>query len=386
MKILSRFLYVLPFVVLFSCFNDDQVPEQSYYGSEYENLLRATLDIDVEANGPLDYTFNFPEHFGRNPSTFDNDLATLGRVLFYDKKLSKDESVSCGSCHKQELAFADDFALSRGIELRQTDRNSIALGSVFNFNLYYGSISSGSVPFFWDNRASTPQEQSEQTLMNVNEMGMDTDLLVSRVKDTKYYEPLLNRAYGNTHVSKERILDAIGEFINSLGSSNSTYDKALNEYTTTAGVIRPDVMNIDLAMLNAEENLGKDIYLSKCSSCHGVGTSRPAVIAANNGLSMVYKDQGQDGLSVFKVPTLRNIELTAPYMHDGSINTLEEVIDHYSSGIQNHESLSDQLKDINGAKKFNFTDDEKSALVAFLKTLTDDEFLATERFSDPFLN
>ena len=195
-------------------------------------------------------------------------MATLGRVLFYDKNLSKDKTISCASCHAQSIAFSDDKAFSDGIENRATDRNSLALGAVFSFSEYYGNASFGRIPFFWDNRASSVQEQSEQTFANPNEMGMEMHQVLERVKEMPYYTPLMKAAFGLGDITEQKILDAINEFVNSLGSFNAPFDKALdNEFRNHNNAI--SAVQEDFALFNAQENLGKRLYLDNCASCHG---------------------------------------------------------------------------------------------------------------------
>ncbi len=388
-------LFITSLWLVFSqCGKDGIDIESNYYAEEDYALLSQYLNIP---NVPANYQIKFPDYYGpgRGPS-FNTDLATLGKVLFYDVNLSKDRSVSCASCHKQELAFSDDVAFSKGIENRETTRNSLALGSVFSFNEYYGPSSSIRIPFFWDNRAESAMEQAAQTLKNENEMGMDMPTVVERVKDAPYYVPLIQKAFGKTDISAYEILNAISEFTNTIGSVNSRYDQALDVLYAEKGFSFQNHLSNSLDLLTTKENLGKNIYLSNCASCHNNINGAPNVLSANNGLDLVYTDKGIGAISttnnigMFKVPTLRNIELTAPYMHDGRFATLEEVVEHYSTGIQDHPNLSQELKTYSEENsqyepiKFNFTDSEKANLIAFLRTFTDEEFLNKEVYSDPF--
>ena len=320
----------------------------------------------------------------------DNDLATLGRVMFYDKNLSDDRAISCASCHQQSLAFADDAALSDGVNNRKTARNSLALGSVFNFAEYYGSPNDNRIPFFWDNRAVSVQEQSRQTLANPDEMNMEMHQVVDRVKEQDYYKILIREAFGDSEVTEDRVLDAISEFVNSMSTYESKYDKELDKHYDNNFNLN-NVGSVNFSGFTAQENLGKNIYVNQCGSCHGRVNGFPGQISANNGLDMDYDDNGISGITnsgadegLFKVPTLRNIALTGPYMHDGRFATLEEVIDHYSSGIQDHPNLDPLLKSGGQPKKFNFTAEEKEALIVFLNTFTDQNMLVDERYSDPF--
>ena len=299
-------------------------------------------------------------------------------------------STSAGVVNKQDLAFADEIRISKGVNNRQTSRNSLALGSVFNFAEYYGDPAQGGIPFFWDNRANTVQEQARQTFANVDEMNMPMHKVLERVNEYEIYPILFREAFGDSEATEERILDAISEFVNSLSTYNSKYDKALDEHFVSNNNFL-DIQNRTLSGLTLNENLGKELYLTNCGNCHGRINGFPGVISANNGLDMTYTDIGIGGFTnniteegLFKVPTLRNIALTGPFMHDGRFETLEEVVDHYSEGIQNHPNLSQELKSGGQAKNLNFTAEEKSHLIEFLNTFTDTDMLTDERYADPF--
>jgi len=359
-----------------------EVGFQYYEQDEYETM---TKYLDLEEY-PLDFQFDFPEYYRATPRAFDRDMATLGRVLFYDTELSDDRTISCASCHKQELAFADDLAFSKGVNGHETARNSLALGSVFNFNEYYNTVSGGfgAVPFFWDNSANSVQDQSRRTFANEDEMNMPMGTVMDRVREQEFYPPLFKAAFNDEEVTEDRILDAIGIFIGSLGSADTKFDRALTQFSQIHGNIN-GFENASLPLLTDQENQGMRIYTAKCGSCHGNAMGMPGELQANNGLALQYEDDGA-GNGEFKVATLRNIALTAPYMHDGSLSTLEEVIEHYSSGIQNHANLSPQLKQNGAPVQMNFSEEEKAALLAFLTdACTDDEFLTAKKYSDPFI-
>ncbi|MEM1319928.1 MAG: cytochrome c peroxidase [Bacteroidota bacterium] len=380
-------LFVLSFSSCVKDNVDSDVNNFHYSDSEYTTLQKS-LNLP---EFPLDYRVNLPQHFhdaNAQMSFISNTEATLGRVLFYDKALSRNSSVSCASCHAQSRAFADPVALSEGFEGRLTKRNSFALGAVASFEATYGS--GGGFPsnrgnIFWDNRASTIQEQSTQTLQDPIEMGMDMDLLEERVSSKDYYKVLFKKAYGTDRITSSLILEAIAEFINSMVTSESRFDKGLAKAHSNPFT--------DFDNFTQQENLGKLVYMNSCSGCHGSNFVQVEETSASNGLDQVYSDEGIGGISglrsdkgVFKVPMLRNIELTAPYMHDGRFETLEEVVDHYSSGIQAHDNLHHFLKAGGDPVKMDFTGEEKAALIAFMRTLTDNTFTSAERFSDPFKN
>ncbi|NRB46420.1 MAG: c-type cytochrome [Saprospiraceae bacterium] len=376
-------------IFLMACQEDKVVITKSdYTDAEYEVLSR-TLNLPQER---ADYSVTLPLHMARmgaKAPVVSSAKATLGAVLFYDTKLSANNTVSCASCHKQSLAFSDDVALSKGFNGELTKRNSLALGSAPNFEVSYNgsSVSAQTAAFFWDERAHSIQEQSILTLQDDIEMGMDLNELKSRLESIPYYNILFTKAYGSGAVSTDRVTDALQQFINGFISGTSRFDEGLNRSTG-------DPFS-NFAEFTAQENLGKMLFNTNCSSCHGADFTSVVETVANNGLEMEYVDQGIGARThldfdngKFKVPFLRNIALTGPYMHDGRFATLEEVIDHYSEGVQAHENLDVRLrKDFQhdgGPLKMNFSEDEKAALVAFLHTLTDYEFIQDERFADPF--
>lgn len=380
-----KIFHLLPSLALIfflaSCSKDLEVIN-TYYTEEENAILSKYLKLPAT---PYDYKLNYPKYINASVNTnIDYNKATLGRVLFYDLNLSSDRSVSCASCHKQELAFSDNVALSPGAEGKVTGRNSLALGSVINFRLYYGTEVGNGIPFFWDNSAMTIQEQSEMTLANPNEMNMHISQVVDRVNNLEYYKPLIDKAYNSETASSQHVLDAIAEFTNSITNYETKFDKAIDQ---NGGYYSG---NEYLSTLSSKENEGKTIYMQKCASCHGVAAGRPGKTEGNNGLYANYTDLGigkkQGGLARFKIPTLRNITLTAPYMHDGSLATLDDVLDHYSANIQSYEGLDYSLRQSNGATvKMNFSQGQREALKAFLMTMTDEKVTTDVKFSDPFI-
>ena len=362
-----------------------------YYSPEEYALLGQYLNLP---DTPDDYTVEFPQHLrvqGLFPRAVERDKAVLGRVLFYDKNLSKDATIACGSCHKQTAGFGDTKAVSDGVYNRVGDRNSIALASVSNFSAYYGTDLNGSaaIRFFWDNRAATAMEQSRGSLTNPKEMDMHMEEVAAAVQAQPYYAPLFKKAYGDAVITQDRVLESIANFVNAMGSYQS---RVVEEAAKAAGYTYNFDYRTNFSNFNAQENSGKRIYQDNCASCHSPYMGRPMLYNANNGLDAgTTADRGVGAITginldegTFKVPTLRNIALTAPYMHDGRFKTLEEVIEHYNSGVQDHPNLHPFLKSGNQAKRLNLSEAQKSDLVAFLGTLTDDKVRNATRFSDPF--
>ena len=370
-------------VLISSCGDDLNNTYQDYTDEEYA-IISKRLNLPSEV---LQYSSQFEDNFFIN-HVGDQDIrsrrsdhkATLGRVLFYDTKLSINESISCASCHKQNLGFADDLALSEGFDGELTTRNSLPLGNTIGFENAYGG---GRALFGWDESNEDIAAQSKAAILSTIEMGPDMGTLVDRLEKEEEYSILFRKAYGDNQILQHRVLDAIEEFVNSIVSKESKFDHVSME---NGGHIFADFDGFTV-----QENRGKDLYIDHCASCHSVDHMFTEKAIGNNGLDMEYTDKGVGARTlnpeengVFKIPFLRNVELTAPYMHDGRFETLREVIDHYSEGIVNHPNLSQELKLGNQPKKLNLTEQDKSALEAYLKTLTDNELMADVRFSDPF--
>lgn len=310
--------------------------------------------------------------------------ATLGRVLFYDKKLSLNNSTACATCHKQELAFTDNKRLSDGFMGGLTRRHSMGLNNIAYIDADGGGGRGGAATmgFFWDTRAATLEIQALAPIQDPIEMGMTLDSLTKRLAQTDYYKPLFASAFGSPDVTSDRIAKALAQFMRSLITYRSKFDIGLQT---------------NFQNFTGQENRGRAIFNGRdgnCATCHGTRQlimERPenngldAVSTTDLGLAEVTGNQRDAGR--FRVPSLRNIELTAPYMHDGRLLTLEEVVEHYNSRVQAHPNLSNQLRANNQAntpRRLNLSTADKQALVAFLKTLTDTEFIRDTRFSNPF--
>jgi cytochrome c peroxidase len=216
-------------------------------------------------------------------------------------------------------------------------------------------------------------------------MGMESpDKLVAKIGAASYYSELFKNAYGTNEVTQAKISDAITQFLCSMVSANSKFDKGEDN---------------NFANFNALEKRGHDLFFSndaKCSQCHtGSNFSAPDFPGgeygspeikgtANIGLDIIYKDNGKSN-GQFRIPSLRNIALTAPYMHDGRFTSLDQVVEHYNSGVQNHRNLDPKLLGSNGnPQRLNLSEIDKMALVAFLRTLTDESLITDKKFSDPF--
>jgi len=311
-----------------------------------------------------------------------DDGATLGRVLFYDTNLSQNRTIACASCHKAEFGFGDDRALSKGFLGGDTGRHSMGLTNARYYRV---------ARFFWDQRAETLEDQVLMPFQDPVEMGMTLGSLVARVEAGDYYPALFEAAFGDSEVSPERISAALAQFVRTLISTTSKYDEGRAMVASRADPF-PNFTD--------EENLGKTLFVSPphdqglgCFVCHS-GEGFIPIEPTNNGLDADNADDlGYGGVTEnprdagkFKVPSLRNVGLRAPYMHDGRFATLEEVVDHYSDGIKANPSLGAPFFARNGqVAQMNLSAERKAALVAFLHTLTDLEMVQDPKFADPFI-
>ncbi|RKR83950.1 cytochrome c peroxidase [Mucilaginibacter gracilis] len=337
---------------------------------------------DYYSNVPVGpYQLIYPSNFGNrinipqdNPTTKQG--VYLGRLLFYEPKLSANNKLSCGSCHQQDKAFTDGKAFSEGVDGVPTPRNSMSLT-----NLLWTRR------FFWDGRVTGLESQAAVPLTNEHEMGQALAVSAKKLKADKQYTALFELAFGDPTITGDRILKAIAQFERTLISANSRYDQYLH------GTYQPTTDELKgMELFNRDPEPEKGIRGANCARCHG-GVKNYSELFHNNGLDSIPKDNGieaQSGLASdrgrFKVPTLRNIALTGPYMHDGRFKTLQDVVDHYSDHIRQSVALSTFLRgqsnEKNG-KTLKLLPEEKKQLVAFLNMLTDYTFVNDPRFSDP---
>jgi cytochrome c peroxidase len=292
-----------------------------------------------------------------NPLT--EERALLGRRLFYEEALSRTREVSCASCHRQEHAFAEPEVVSSGVEGRQGTRNAPGL-----VNLAWSDR------FFWDGRTPSLEEQAGQPIENPLEMDLSLDEAVARLKSMPAYVEQFQLAYGES-IDADNLTRALASFVRVLVSGTSPYDRHLAGDDT------------DFSPAAAR---GEQLFFSEraeCFHCH------PSAALTNDGLfnNGSYVDGGDEGrravtgrpgdLGKFKVPGLRNIAVSAPYMHDGSLATLREVVERYAAGGLGHPSTDPQIR------AFELAEEELEDLVAFLESLTDEQFLSDPRFSAP---
>lgn len=359
---------------------DGPVDDAVYsYTGEIPDYYRSDSNLNGGGVAP-----GFQAASGSNNTPTDNRLtdegAALGRLLFYDVNLSQNRTVACASCHKAEFGFSDDRVLSLGFDGGETGRHSMRLA---NARFYENGR------FFWDQRAATLEEQVLMPFQDQVEMGMTLDEVVARVEEEPRYESYFVAAFGDSEVDSDRISKALAQFVRSLVSTTSRYDE---------GRAAVDSLSDPFPNFSVRENRGKDLFYLPpplgglgCAHCHGTD-AQIAFRAISNGLDATVTDAGYGevtGLAnddgTFKVPSLRNVAVGGPYMHDGRFGTLEQVIDHYSDGVQYHPTLFLFLLDgMGGARPLRLTDQEKTQLLAFLETLTDDAMIADPKFSDPW--
>jgi cytochrome c peroxidase len=291
--------------------------------------------------------------------------------------LSVNGTIACASCHKAEFGFSDDRQLSLGFDGGETGRHSMSLT---NARFY------GPGMFFWDQRAETLEDQVLMPFQDPVEMGMTLDTVVIAVEGQDFYSALFEDAFGDSEVTSDRISSALAQFVRSLVSFNSRYDEGRAAVSSAT---------VDFPNFTDEENLGKQIFMNTpmspnglgCAVCH-VGETMSVAAANNNGLDADSENDAGYGevtgfvndMGTFKVPSLRNVAVRAGYMHDGRFATLREVIDHYGDSVEFHPNLGMPLN----RHAMYITEEHRTALVAFLETLTDEEMLTDPKFADPF--
>jgi cytochrome c peroxidase len=357
-------------------------------------LFSGMIDLD----NLLNYQNQAVPAYITKDNTIDNIItdagATLGRVLFYDKKLSLNNTISCSSCHLQEFAFGDTAQVSLGITGSTTARHSMRL-----VNPRFGNEQH----FFWDERAATLETQSTQPLRDHIEMGFsgtdgqpDIDSLLRKMEAIGYYKDLFEFVFGDKEVSEDRLQIALSQFMRSIQSFDSKYDTGRAQVDNN---IQP------FPNFTPAENMGKFLFTTPpefdlegnridggtgCQSCHRAPEFDIAPLTRNNGVIGVAGGEGID-LSISRAPTLRDLfnpqgQLNGGMMHNGQFTTLEQVIDHYNQIPDNpiNISLDPRLRPGENTQNLNLTDEERANLIAFLRTLTGSDMYTNEKWSDPF--
>ena len=332
-----------------------------YVAYAVTNLPKHYTDPNSPA-GNLAGTDNTPP---TNPIT--NAGATLGRVLFYDKFLSANNTTSCGSCHQQQVGFADPNQFSSGFQGGMTTRRSMGLS---NAKFYQRGH------FFSDERAATLEDQVLQPIQDSIEMGNNLSTLIPQMAQTTYYPGLFQAAFGTPDITPDRMSLALAQFIRSMVSYQSKFDQAFAAGTNG----NPNFA----AVFNASELHGQALFTNVgCAQCHTTGGQVSDTIH-NIGLDAPTSDPGA-GSGKFKAPSLRNIGARIWLMHDGRFASLFSVIAFYNFDVQNNPDLDPLLRNSDGTvRKLNLTGPDMNDLVNFLNTLTDNVFLKDPKFADPF--
>lgn len=348
--------YLIIFLCLCACSSDNS------------NANTGDDDPAVVANPLLDFTVpsNFPDatySIIQNPPTEKG--FELGKKLFYDGQLASDGVVSCGFCHIQSFSFTHHTHItSHGVDGQIGSRNAQPLHNLAFMN-----------EFTWDGAATFLDTQPIIPITAEVEMNETVSNVLSKLSVDDDYPRMFMEAFGSEGVNADRMFKALSQFMVMMVSANSKFDKLERGEAVT---------------FTDDENAGSAVFDAKCASCHA-GTLQTDQSYRNNGLAvdLEYNDIGRERVTglpddnrKFKVPSLRNIEITFPYMHDGRLGTLENVLDFYTDGMVDSPTLDDQFRRPDGTLGLDITPQEKVQLVAFLKTLTDNDFIEDRRFAE----
>lgn len=382
--------------VFYSCSGDDVYEETPVSQDEYPNVT-AAFGSNINLKSLENYANQTKPAYITKDNTAGNPItdkeATLGRILFYDKNLSKNNTISCSSCHKQELAFGDNAVASPGVN-GTTGRHSMRL-----VNARFGN----EAKFFWDERAATLEAQTTFPIQDHVEMGFsgtngDGTLqdLITKLQNIKYYQEMFTFVYGDAAVTQSRIQNALAQFIRSIQSFDSKYDTG-----------RASASNDQQPFANftAQENQGKNLFLAApvfdgsgnrtgggfgCAACHAAPEFDINPNSRNNGIIGKISGTGID-ITNTKAPSLRNVTNSSGlengrFMHTGGFTTLQQVIGHYAtiSIAAGNTNLDPRLTPNGVGQKLNITAQETDAVIAFLKTLSGSDVYTNKKWSNPF--
>lgn len=363
-------IMIVGFILMIGCGEDEMIPDN---GSDEE------IDLTTIPYNPESYEVTIPPHFPPLEVPADNPMTKagvdLGRHLFYDPILSIDSTISCASCHMPKASFSDNLAISRGVDNALGERSSMSL---LNVALYNRGL-------FWDGRVQTLEEQALAPVETPHELNNSWEEVEDRLQSHATYQEKFRKAFGiekNTEITKELTAKAIAQF---------------ERIMISKGTAKYDRVELGLDVYTDEELLGRDLYFdenqfvpdAECGHCHSV----PLMTANdyfNNGLDEAptmteFSDLGRGKVTgilldngKFRAPTLRNIIFTAPYMHDGRFQSLEEVIEHYDSGGKNSPNKDPLIRPL------NLTNVQKEALVAFIMTMQEPDVMDIPELQNPF--
>lgn len=345
-------------------------------------LIVSSCRRDKISRSVTPYKLDIPSHFPDMPIPADNPMTVegveLGRKLFYDEQLSRDNSISCASCHSPENAFSDPNQFSEGVDGQIGKRNSMAL-----INLGWQTS------FFWDGRAETLEDQILQPVTDPHEMDQSWATTVSKLSQSTEYNNDFFTVFGVEEFDSTHVVKAIAQFLRTMISGSSKYD-VMYKYQNSIPLTPAEQTIWD--NITVQEWAGMDVFFSlsggDCLHCHN-GALAQVNMFSNNGLDLTFNDPGRMTVTGnpndeghFKVPTLRNIELSAPYMHDGRFSSLQEVVGHYSFGVVNSPTI-DPMMEFANQGGVQLDAQERELLITFLKTFTDQEFVTNTDFQDP---
>jgi cytochrome c peroxidase len=392
----SRFFIIVSVLLLSACAADEPIIPVDQPGSDPEDdPIEITFGGELDLSDPFNYASQeIPDYIDRDntdQNAITDSRATLGRVLFYDRQLSTIRTISCASCHRQELAFGDNSIGSVGVA-GTTGRHSMRL-----INARFGS----EPRFFWDKRANTLEEQATQPIQDHIEMGFSgtdgepalNDLL-TRLNALDYYGALFTNAFGSAQVTEPRMQQALAQFIRSIQSFDSKYDEG-RAMVQNGGERFPNFTD--------EENLGRELFGGRpqvggdneriggglgCGACHQGPEFSIDPNSGNNGVTGTLGGGAPD-FSVTRSPTLRDLfqpdgTPNGPFMHNGSFRTIDDVLNHYNAIPASNQQLDRRLSFAGRPQHLNMTPAERLAIIAFLKTLTGSAVYTDERWSDPF--
>ncbi len=359
-----------------------------------QNAVLKTFGSQIDLNNLANYTNQSIPAYIRKDNTNNNFItdpgATLGRILFYDKQLSADNTIACASCHQQSFAFSDNNAASIGVN-GTTDRHAMRL---------INSRFSEEEKFFWDERASTLEEQTTQPIQNHVEMGFSgtngdfgINDLISKLSAIDYYEELFTAAFGNSEITEEKMQNAMAQFIRSIQSFDSKYD----EGRSSAGN-----NNANFSNFTSTENQGKALFMAPpnfnqngsrigggvgCAGCHRAPEFDIDPNSRNNGVVTSF-NRGFD-YEVTRAPSLRDIInpngiLNGNLMHSANFSSIDQVLSHYNEIPTVTNNLDNRLRPRGRFQQLNITEQERISLIAFIETLTGNDVYTNQKWADPF--
>lgn len=396
------YVFILPLavcsMVLTSCKDEGTVSVVTPTANATYKAVEDTFNGKINLNNLDNYASqSIPAYITKDNTTVNpvtNAGATLGRVLFYDKKLSVNNTVSCGTCHEQSLAFGSGNVVSSGVN-GNTLRHTMRL---------VNARFSNEVKFFWDERAATLEDQTTQPIQNHNEMGFSgqngdpgIDSLISKLSKIDYYNELFTFVYGSPEITEAKMQNALAQFVRSIQSFDTRYDEGRAQVNNN---------NTPFPNFTALENQGKNLFEGRpqfnqsgvrtgggagCDGCHNAPEFDIDPNSRNNGETAVANNPSQNDFTNTRAPSLRNLfnpngTLNGLLMHNGSLNNFDAVLDHYNSItiVPGNNNLDRRLTPGGQGQQLQLTQQERDALTAFLKTLTGTDVYTNQKWSDPF--